>query len=121
MKNILLLIFMFLSTNLLADNYCNPEKARFKNLPVGTICPYFKPEHKNFVKLVDSNPKWVRTDGRELSKSEYPELFEVVSVIFKIDDDNFTIPDTRGRMVNFKDGESKLTNYKNNFFIKVKK
>ena len=43
---------------------------------------------------------WVLCDGRSLSRTEYPELFETIGTTFgAIDSNTFKLPDARGRIM----------------------
>ncbi len=51
---------------------------------------------------------WVVCDGRALGIKEYPELYWAIGSIFGMkDDDNFIIPDLRGRFIRGWDNEGR--------------
>lgn len=44
-------------------------------------------------------PNVLPCDGTQYAREDYPELYEVLASVFIVDDDNFTVPDLRGRTV----------------------
>jgi microcystin-dependent protein len=56
-------------------------------------------EYKWSSKLDDFNG-WLKCDGRSLSRTEYPDLFNVIGTTFGANDSNtFKLPDLRGRVM----------------------
>lgn len=75
-------------------------KLRTELCPIGTIQSFAFAEHHG---------GWLPCDGRMLSRSEFPELFNVIGFTFGGDNkDIFKIPDLRGRFVRGWDNEGSL-------------
>jgi microcystin-dependent protein len=55
---------------------------------------------------------WLLCDGRELEKSKFPELFEIIGTSFgtPVSASNFTLPDMRGRVMGAMGAGAGLTN-----------
>lgn len=62
--------------------------------PAGVLMPYGGD--------VAPNDDWILCDGRELDKTDYQDLFQVIGYKFKpesqVGNNNFAVPDLRGRM-----------------------
>jgi len=53
-----------------------------------------------FAGSTSPNPNWLMCDGRSLLRSDYPDLFAIIGVIYgSVDSAHFNIPDLRDRAV----------------------
>lgn len=59
--------------------------------PVGGSIDWYGPES-----TIPSD--WMREDGRNLSKTQYPELFAIIGYTYGGSGDNFNIPNSKGRV-----------------------